>query len=180
MFNKPNLDLVMAQSSDGYFAKGKDDDMTWTGRKDKQAFKLLTSAGNTSILAGPNTALNMPELSNRTVYAVRSFKPFYGYLVNKGTLTREISYSNITNKQFNGAKVIGGPKLAQSVLDDGYIRYAYISVIKKKLHKGIGLELTEALNKFSYISINFDGLEIRKYNIGGIQWRTQIEALQRA
>lgn len=165
---KPFMDLVMAQSIDGYFATGPNDDMTWTGKKDKQFFKLITSIGNTNLLSGLTTAESMPPLEYRRLWAVRSQQA--GWIVNNGVLINEIKYSQIIHQKkgiFNGAKVIGGPKLAKSVIEDGYINYAYISIIKKKLNKGIGQELTELLNKFQYGSFYFDGLEIRKYRLKG-------------
>mgnify|MGYP003132917026 CR=1 FL=1 len=163
---KPFMNLVMAQSSDGYFATGLDDDMSWTGKKDKLAFKLLTSEGNTNLLCGLNTAYNMPELKNRRIWAVRSGDQA-GWIAKDGFLINEITYKQINNKTFKGAKVIGGPKFAESVIKDGYIKYAYISIIDKKLKSGIGKNLSEYLTKFQYTSINFDGLEIRKYRLKG-------------
>jgi dihydrofolate reductase len=161
---KKSMSLIMAQSSDGYFAAGENDDMKWTGKKDKLAFKLLTNEGNTNLLCGLNTALNMPELEGRSLWAVRSGNQA-GWISRNGFIINEITYASISHRTFYGAKVIGGPKLAKSVIKDGYIKYAYISVIPTELKQGLGKELTEYLNKFSYTSINFDGLEIKKYKL---------------
>lgn len=165
VFKDFGMDLIMAQSQDGYFAKDENDNMKWTGKQDKEVFKLITSIGNTNLLCGLNTAYNMPELKNRKVWAVRSKNA--GWLVNDGHLINEITFGQINNKMFNNAKVIGGPTLAKAVIDAGYINYAYISVIPKKLNKGIGKELTEILNRFQYTSIKIGELEVRKYKLKG-------------
>ena len=143
MFKDFNMDLIMAQSQDGYFAKDENDDMKWTGKQDKEIF----------------------QLKNRKIWVVRSKNA--GWLVNNGQLINEITFGQINNKMFNNAKVIGGPTLAKAVIDAGYINYAYISVIPKKLNKGLGKELTEILNKFQYTSIKIGELEIRKYKLKG-------------
>lgn len=163
---KNSMSLIMAQSVDGYFALNENDNMNWTGKKDKLAFKLLTNEGNTNLLCGLNTALNMPELKNRKIWAVRSGNQA-GWIAKDGFLINEITYIQINDKTFKEAKVIGGPKFAESVIKDGYIKYAYISIINKKLKSGIGKNLSNYLTKFQYTSIDFDGLEIRKYKLKG-------------
>ena len=56
---------------------------------------------------------------------------------------------------------------AGSVIDQGYIKYAYISVIPIELGSGIGVGLNSYLKDFQYTLIDFGGLEIRKYKLKG-------------
>ena len=156
----------MAQSKYGYFALNKNDNMKWTGKKDKLAFKLLTNEGNTNLLCGLNTALNMPELKNRKIWAVRSGNQA-GWIAKDGFLINEITYIQINDKTFKGAKVIGGPKCDEADIKYCYLKYDYISIINKKLKSGIGKNLSNYLTKFQYTSIDFDRLEIRKYKLKG-------------
>jgi dihydrofolate reductase len=52
--------LIMAVSADGYVSRKGDDAMKWTGRDDKTAFKLMTSAGDGVLGAGTTTFRAMP------------------------------------------------------------------------------------------------------------------------
>jgi dihydrofolate reductase len=60
------LKLILAVSADGLLASGDDDDMSWTGRVDKTAFRLLTNVGGLCG-AGYRTLSNMPPLSGRSL-----------------------------------------------------------------------------------------------------------------
>ena len=166
--NNQNMDLIMARSADGFFAINDNDSMKWTGIKDKEFFKLFTMLGNTTLLTGGNTAALMPELPYRNLKVVtrnKSFTP--GFVPMEGYLLPLINFDDLKNEEYKNCKVIGGPNFAKSVIDKGYIEYAYISVIPIELKEGLGLELTEFLNKFQYTLINFNGLEIRKYKLKG-------------
>lgn len=52
--------LIMMGSRDGYVARTRNDDMSWTGKTDKQVFRLLTCVGGT-IACGSKTWEMMPK-----------------------------------------------------------------------------------------------------------------------
>lgn len=59
---------ILAVSADGLLARGPNDDMSWTGKLDKQLFKLLTCVGG-DIGVGTSTWLSMPrQLQGRRLH----------------------------------------------------------------------------------------------------------------
>jgi dihydrofolate reductase len=65
--------LILAVSADNLFATGPDDDMSWTGKDDKAAFRLLTSVGGTCF-AGRPTWASLPPLPGREVHCLSRSK----------------------------------------------------------------------------------------------------------
>lgn len=166
--NKKKLNIILAMSSDGYFAKSDQDDMKWTGGLDKTIFKVLSFEGNSTILCGPKTFETLPlPLQARRVIVVRSNKRTNLYYESySAAMAQEISFDSIPGrlKDLNDASIIGGPKLALAALEEGLVKRVYISVIPKKLKKGLGWELSEYLKSKKYSKLNFrNGLELRKY-----------------
>ena len=163
-----NMDLIMARSVDGFFAVNDNDSMKWTGAKDKEFFRLFTMLGNTTLLCGGPTAFTMPSLPYRNLEVVtRSKSNNLSFMPKNGELLKLINFNQLKEKKYQNAKVIGGPMFARSVIDQGYIKYAYISIIPIELGSGIGVGLNSYLKDFQYTLINFGGLEIRKYKLKG-------------
>ena len=162
------MDLIMARSADGFFALNDNDSMNWTGAKDKEFFKLFTMLGNTTLLCGSPTAFNMPSLPYRNLEVVtRNKSNNLSFMPKNGELLKLINFDKLKEKKYQNAKVIGGPMFAASVIDQGYIKYAYISIIPVELGIGIGAGLNSYLKDFQYTSIKFGDLEIRKYKLKG-------------
>ena len=162
---KKFLDVILAISSDGYFAKNSWDNMKWTGLDDKLLFKALTMYNNTTLLCGPATAETMPSLKHRNVKVVRTKTD--GFFTANGLLYREMKFKDLPkDKNLIGAKLIGGPKLVEAAIDAGYVRTAYISVIDKKLGSGYGKELYQRHFQFCrYQELEFGKAKLRKYKI---------------
>lgn len=69
------MKLIMAVSKDGYVARTENDTMAWTGKTDKQVFRLLTCVGGT-IACGSKTWEMMPrKLAGRHMIRL-STKPY--------------------------------------------------------------------------------------------------------
>ena len=115
--------LIMAVSSDGFVARGPDDDMYWTGSTDKGLFKLLTTSGGV-LLAGRVTAAMLPPLKHRLVVPL-SRDPAYGLSLEQAS------------SQYPGAWLIGGPAVAEEALHQGLVHQAYISQVPAFLGQGI-------------------------------------------
>ena len=168
MINNKKFELILAMSKDGYFAKSENDDMKWTGGLDKTIFKVLSFQGNSTILCGPKTFMTLPlPLQGRRVAVVRSSKKTNVFYQSSAAFAKEISFNSLKkrSKELNGASIIGGPKLALAALDQGLIKRAYITVIPKKLEKGLGWELSEYLKSRKYSKLEFrNNMELRKYD----------------
>ena len=149
---KKFLDVILAMSSDNFFAKNGWDDMKWTGSDDKLLFKALTMYDNTTLLCGPKTVEAMPT----------DFYPASEWL-----FYREITFKDLPkDKNLIGAKLIGGPKLVEAAIDAGYVRTAYISVIDKELDSGYGKELYQRHFEFCrYQELEFGKAKLRKYKL---------------
>lgn len=166
--NKKQIDVIMAMSDDGYFAIDSKDDMRWTGGIDKTIFKVLSFYGNSTILCGPKTFETLPlPLQGRRVIVVRSGDKSNMYFGSAGAFAKEIAFDQIPDriKDLSGSSVVGGPKFALAAIEAGYIKQAYITVIPKRLKKGIGWELSDYLKSRSYSKLLFrNDIELRKYD----------------
>lgn len=115
--------LIMAVSADGYVSQGPEDDMSWTGRADKQAFRLLTSVGGVCA-AGSTTFDRMPELPGRTLIR----------------LTRMAQEGSMTLGRFAhlhpGGWLLGGATVAREAFDLGMIDEAFFVVNGTELGSG--------------------------------------------
>lgn len=162
---KKFLDVVLAMSSDNFFAKNSWDNMKWTGSDDKLLFKALTMYDNTTLLCGPRTAETMPSLKHRNVRVVRTKAD--GFFTANGLLYREMKFKDLPkDKNLIGAKLIGGPNLVEAAIDAGYVRAAYISVINKNLDSGYGKELYQRHFQFCrYKELEFGKAKLRKYKL---------------
>ena len=115
--------VLLAISADDYLARGPDDDMKWTGRADKQTFRLLTSIDtDTPLLAGSVTARLMPALPGRKVLGI-----------SRGShLTLEKAF-----ECFPQAWLIGGLTVVLAALDAGMVDKVYLSRSPETLGGGI-------------------------------------------
>ena len=88
------LDVVLAMSSDNFFAKNGWDDMKWTGSDDKLLFKALTMYDNTTLLCGPKTVEAMPPLKHRNVRVVRTQASNF-YPASEWLFYRELTFKDL-------------------------------------------------------------------------------------
>lgn len=123
------LKLVMAVSKDGVVSLGPDDDMLWTGRDDKRAFRLLTHSGGI-LGAGRKTFESLPRLKGRTVVCLSTRRGMVQnaaarealqFPMSDGPLSDEAAYeSTMTLGQFAhrhpDAWLIGGQTVALEAL----------------------------------------------------------------
>ena len=163
---KKFLDVVLAMSSDNFFAKNGWDNMKWTGSDDKLLFKALTMYDNTTLLCGPKTVESMPPLKHRNVRVVRTQASDF-YPASEWLFYREITFKDLPkDKNLIGAKLIGGPTLVEAAIDAGYVRSAYISEIDKELGSGYGKELYQRHIEFCrYQELEFGKAKLRKYKL---------------
>lgn len=125
------MKLIMAVSADGYVAKGPTDDMSWTGRADKHAFRLLTSVGGVCA-AGSRTFDQMPKLPGRELIRLTRHAPPNFDDSSSMTLGR-FAYLHPSGW------LLGGPTVAQEAFELGMVDEAFFSVAEGvKLDGGIG------------------------------------------
>lgn len=115
------MKLIMAVSRDGFVARGPGDDMLWTGRADKFAFRLLTMSDGEPLLAGRRTAEMMPKLPNRQLLALSR---------NGLTLASAVWH-------FPQAWLIGGAEIALAALEMKEVRRAFVCRSPAVLGSGI-------------------------------------------
>lgn len=124
--------LLLAVSSDGFLARGAEDDMRWTGAFDKAVFRLLTlaeSEDDVPVLVGTTTFHQLPRLPGRRVIQVS---------------TRPTSTDSVTLAEaaelWPRAWIVGGPATATAALKLELISRAFISVSPSVLGEGISME----------------------------------------
>lgn len=120
----------MAHSSDGFVARGPEDDMSWTGSADKALFRLLTRAGSQVCGVGSNTYKLMPKLPGRKLTQI-----------SRGP--DGISLEDLW--RIPNSWLLGGQTLALEALDLGCIETAFMVEVPLKLKKGIKDRITSAL-----------------------------------
>lgn len=117
--------LLMAVSSDGFLARGPDDDMRWTGHSDKKLFRLLTETSPDSIvLAGRKTAELLPVLPRRRVKVISRDH-------TKGITLQEASWAH------GNSWLIGGPSVALEAVQANLVDTAVIVIAAANLGTGI-------------------------------------------
>lgn len=130
--------LIMAASTDGFVAKGPNDDMTWLGPHDKMAFKLLSVAGS-----------GICGVSGKTMDLMPSHLP--------GRELVRITRSNFCLAAFDqkyGADccLIGGQTLAISALVDGYVDVIHLCRSDRKLRQGQEDLITKGINESFHLA----------------------------
>lgn len=119
-----DLRIVMVSSSDGYAARGLDDDMNWTGAFDKALFKLLTLQGDGVCLTSRRTRKNMPELlPGRKLLEVSR----YGLGLRAAA------------SLYPAACLVGGPTLALEAIKLNIVSSLTIVVVRKILGSGLSI-----------------------------------------
>ncbi len=108
------MKLILGISSDGYFACGPNDDMSWLDPMDKKIFRILTSVGGVCGVSA-KTAESMPTLLGRRVQII-SRQPGVG-----------VSLGVFAGVNPNGW-LLGGPKLARAALEEGLIDEAFTCI----------------------------------------------------
>lgn len=129
------LKLILAVSADGYLARGPRDDMSWTGRDDKAAFRLLTSVGGRCAVGARSWALMPAELPGRSLVPLTQD----GRLVYHGLdRTGACPEASTTVGRFAHANpagwLLGGPSLAHEALDLGLVDQVYLCRSPVVLH----------------------------------------------
>lgn len=117
--------LLLACSADGFFAKGAQDDMTWTPPIDKAVFRLLTLSDAEPLVAGATTFSQMPSLKGRALYKLSRSDLVSG-------LTLEGAYA-----LYPRAWLIGGPAVAEAALHAGMVSRAFIVRNGVRLAEGL-------------------------------------------
>lgn len=124
--------LVLVSSSDGYLARGPEDDMKWSGHLDKAIFRLLTlSNGEDVLLAGSRTFDQLPKLPGRRLERVSR---------SPNGVTLEVAAA-----QWPTAWLIGGPEISIEALRLGLITRAFICISPNELGDGISAQALSAL-----------------------------------
>lgn len=144
------LKLILAVSADGYFARGPEDDMSWTSPADKRAFRLLTSVGAVCGV-GSRTWRQMPDLPGRRLVPISRS----GLVLSKASAAGKLSEAlfgdgpvradlaipttqSLTLGRFahlhpNGW-LLGGPTVAQEALDCCLVDQVYLCRSSAVLH----------------------------------------------
>lgn len=117
------MQLVMAVSTDGYVAKSDHDDMSWTGRFDKNIFKLLTYGKDIGLGAKTYDLMMDLKLPHRRLHR----------------LSRERMSLPTFCKMFPAGVLVGGLTLAEAALDLGLLDSVILSHVPKVLGDGIKL-----------------------------------------
>ena len=117
----------MAVSANGFVARGPEDDMSWTGKLDKNIFRLLTSLSSEPLFAGKRTFNQMPPLPGRVVFPL-SFEDRTCY--------------DLKTAQFNhpSSWLIGGQTVALEALRLGMLDEVVLCKNSVWLKSGIKLD----------------------------------------
>lgn len=125
------MKLIMAVSADGYVARKKGDDMSWTGPSDKAAFRLLTCVGGTptstfigpicasTLACGPKTYELVPKtLAGRRLMRLSS-RP-------RSTDPEDLNDLAWYNRHYPTGWLIGGQTIALAALEQDLVDQAFI------------------------------------------------------
>lgn len=134
------MKLLMAVSSDGFLARGPEDDMKWTGRADKAMFRCLTLADPNPLLVGSATARQMPPLKDRKLVTITRTPG----VENREALTTHLDLEYAA-WLYPEAWVIGGPTLALAALKAGLINRAFLMVVDVVLGSGLSVKPIQEL-----------------------------------
>ena len=118
------MQILLAVSADGFFARGIDDDMSWTSTLDKKVFRLITSIGASEVIVGSTTAKLLPNLPGRKVIRVSK--------KDRSGISLALACANHPE-----ATIIGGPTVAFKALLLGVVSRVIIHRVPCVLGDGI-------------------------------------------
>lgn len=118
--------LLMAWSFDGFVARDRDDDMSWTGPEDKRLFRALTSVGGRCVV-GRRTWELMPRIDGRELIPL--------------SMDSEDSLWTLNNRHRGDVWLLGGPTIAFHALQQRLVHEAHVCTIGGRLCGGIRLDL---------------------------------------
>lgn len=137
------MKLIMAVSKDGYVARERDDDMSWTGPFDKAVFRLLTMVGG-EMACGPKTYELMPkDFGGRTLHRL-STRP-RAYLQG----VRDLHWFQANHPD---GWLLGGQLIALNAIEMGLVDEAFVCMSDRRVYPTDGemCLLGMVLDKHSY------------------------------
>lgn len=161
------MKLIMACSADGFFAKGPDDDMTWTGTTDKRVFQLLTRTSGAVCLAGRKTFQTLPVLPHRRVVPLSYRFPHVNNV--KGEASLAYTLHDAYRWFGHDCWLIGGVEVAKDAIQGNLVSEAVICRSRYiELGEGMGQELhAELRGRFNWSTMPFgSSLSIEIYRKG--------------
>lgn len=159
------MKAIFVESSNGYLAKGPDDDMSWTPSLDKKIFKLLTYVYGGVCICSKRTyellPLKMRNDSNRT------------FICADRTGSRSLQHLNML---FPNAVLIGGPTFLKAAFDAGVIDTFIVTTVEKTIKNNSKYEnpFIDLLLKANQTGeVEFNDLVVRIYtNSNAARWET--------
>lgn len=130
------MKVLLAVSADGFVAKHGRDDMSWTGKQDKQLFRLLTNLDDEPLAVGAATLPLMPALKGRRIIGLSrtpNSRGRGGYHIEDWMTLLELE------RWFPKAWVIGGQSVALEAVRAGYVDRVVLSRVQTLLDVGIAL-----------------------------------------
>lgn len=157
------LRAIMAVSQDGFVARGPADSMDWTGRTDKQVFKLLTCLGG-NMAAGKVTYDLMKDLvlPGRRLLCVRSGG---GKALEPNELTLgELSYAARRADFW----LIGGQTVLLEAVTSGMVEEVVLCTAPKILGEGVQDAVSPVLDETWAAPVRcvVDDVRVRIYRRG--------------
>ena len=150
------MKAIFVESSNGYLAKGPDDNMSWTPLLDKKIFKLLTYVYGGICICSKRTygllPLKMRNDSNRT------------FICADRTGPRSLQHLNMV---FPNAVLIGGPTFLKAAFDAGVIDTFIVTTVEKTIKNNSKYEnpfLDILLTAGQIGEVEFEGLTVRLYS----------------
>lgn len=156
------MKIIMAVSQDGFVARGPADDMRWTGKMDKQLFRLLTSSGQGIVGVGSTTLALMPDLPGRRLkHITRS--PSRDQYKSPRPRAEQMTLEGF-QLRYPDEWLAGGITVARAALDKGLVSALFLTRIPGVfLGEGVplGLDLQGDFN-LAYSS-QFDTVMLQKW-----------------
>ena len=110
--------LLLAVSADGHFAKGPDDDMSWTGADDKALFRALTSVGGLCCIGRRSAAHTPSKMIGRELKVLSTADGHWR--LHEASAARDYSGGR--------AWLLGGPTLAMKALEENRLSEIHLCV----------------------------------------------------
>lgn len=151
----PDMKAIFVESSDGYLARGADDNMVWTPALDKKVFKLLSYSLGGVCVCSRHTYNLLPD-------AMRNDKNRKFIVAGKSGIN---SLENI-NKRYPNGILIGGPRFLTMAYIAGVIDTFIVTTVNMPINS-----TSEYKNPFEKVlstikpqcEIKFDEMVVRVY-----------------